>query len=122
MSKYGAVKTEIDGIVFDSKKEAKYYKIFKDKQSAGEISDLQLQVKYELVPAVYEYVVRHLKTKDKLEQKRIQAPINYVADFVYKDNSSGEVQVVDVKGFRTAAYKLKKKMMLAFKGINIIEY
>lgn len=122
MSKYKAIKTEVDGIVFDSKKEAKYYKIFKAKEESGEISDLRRQVVYELIPAVFEDRIKHLKTKDKIERKRVQPAITYVADFVFVDVASGTTQVIDIKGFRTAVYKLKKRMMRALKNIDIIEY
>ena len=44
----------------------------------------------------------------------------YYADFVVYF-PSGKVEVIDVKGFKTDVYKLKKKMMLAFHGIYIKE-
>lgn len=50
MNKYNAKKVEIDGITFDSKKEAARYCDLKLMQRAGEIRDLQLQVEYELIP------------------------------------------------------------------------
>ena len=50
-SKYGAKKVEIDGIIFDSKKEGRRYQELKMLQKAGEISNLQRQVKYILIPA-----------------------------------------------------------------------
>ena len=127
-SKFHNKKTLVDGIVFDSGKEAAYYKTLRDKQEAGEISGLRTQVIYELIPAIYEYreEVRHLKTKDKVvtKKKQIQSRTCYVADFVYTDNATGEERVVDVKSAITRkhpVYRLKKKMMLAFKGIKIIE-
>lgn len=127
-SKFHNKKTLVDGIVFDSGKEAAYYKTLRDKQEAGEISGLRTQVIYELIPAIYEYreEVRHLKTKDKIvtKKKPIQSRTCYVADFVYTDNATGEEMVVDVKSAITRkhpVYRLKKKMMLAFKGIKIIE-
>ena len=51
MSKYNSRKTVIDGITFDSKKEAKRYVELKKKQEEGEITDLRLQVPFELVPS-----------------------------------------------------------------------
>lgn len=121
MNKYLNKKTEIDGILFDSKKEALYYRKLKCSQDAGKIRDLQMQVSYELIPAVYRDVTVHLKTKDKIVRKQIQRPIIYKADFVYTDCSTGNTKVVDVKGIRTKEYILKKKMMLALKGIEIQE-
>ena len=107
--------------MFDSKKEAKYYLFLKQQESDGKVRDIQLQVSYELVPAVYRTEIKHLKTKDKEVQKKIQRAVNYVADFVYTDCSTGNTCVIDTKGFRTKEYKLKKKMMLAFLGVEIIE-
>ena len=120
-SKYGNRKAEIDGHVFDSRKEAKCYLFLKEKEKAGEISDLRLQVPYEIIPAIYETQVVHLKTKDKTVEKCVQKAVHYVADFVYTVTATGKEEVVDAKGFRTEGYKLKKKMMRAFCGIDIIE-
>lgn len=121
MNKYLNKKTTIDGITFDSKKEAQYYLYLKARQEAGEISNLQLQVSYELIPAVWKEEIKHLKTKDKIVRRQIQRAITYRADFVYIDNSTDTEVVIDVKGLRTKEYKLKAKMMLALKGIKIKE-
>lgn len=106
-SKYHNQKTEVDGSVFDSKKEANRYRELKMLEKAGEISDLWLQVKFELIPAIYEDGVC------------IQRAVYYVADFVYKEN--GEKIVEDVKGMKTEVYKIKKKLMLWVHGIKIRE-
>lgn len=122
INKYRNIRTEADGIVFDSKKEAKYYLYLKQLLIGGKISDLRRQVPYELVPAVYEEQIIHLKTKDKIIKKLVQRPITYVADFVYVDNCTGATVVVDVKGQKatmTKEFVLKKKMMLAFLNIKI---
>lgn len=122
--KYGNRKVTVDGKVFDSKKEARYYLFLKEAEKRGEISGLRLQVPYELIPAIYEDEVVHLKTKDKVVRKCVQKAVHYVADFVYLDNATGREEVVDVKGgqaTKTDVYKLKKKMMLAFNGIAITE-
>ena len=121
MSKYRNNKTEVDGMVFDSRKEAYYYKKLKLMLLAGEISNLRTQVTYELVPAIWRDEVKHLKTKDKIVKKLVQRAINYIADFVYTSTATGEECVIDCKGFRTKEYLIKKKMMLALKGISIIE-
>lgn len=89
-------------------------------QRAGEISDLRLQVPYELLPAVYETVEKQLKTKTKLVQRCVQRAVHYVADFVYKDKDGNEV-IEDSKGMRTKEYILKKKMMRALLGKQINE-
>jgi len=120
-NKFGNHKVTVDGIRFDSRKEAKFYLFLREAQKNGEISDLQLQVPYELIPAIYEDQVIHLKTKDKTVRRCVQKAVHYVADFVYTETSSGNEYVVDTKGFRTPEYKLKKKMMRAFRGIDIKE-
>ncbi|MBQ3950048.1 MAG: DUF1064 domain-containing protein [Bacteroidales bacterium] len=123
MSKYLNKKTEVDGILFDSKKEASYYLRLKEMETKGEINNLRRQVPYELIPAVYRDEVKHLKTKDKTVTKCLQRATHYIADFVY-NLPSGEEIVVDVKSYITrknAEYRLKKKMMLAFNGIEITE-
>lgn len=124
MNKYRNTKTTVDGITFDSKKEAGYYLFLKQKERDGEVSNLRMQVPYELIPAVYEEDVVHLKTKDKVVTRCVQRATHYVADFVYTVNATGEDEVVDVKSYitrRNPEYRLKKKMMLAFNGIKILE-
>lgn len=118
-NKYHAKKVEFYGITFDSKKEGLYYLKLKDMERRGEITDLRLQVPYELLPAIYRDEVVHLKTKDKVIKKLIQRAVTYVADFVYVQD--GKEVVIDAKGMRLPDYILKKKMMLALKGIEVIE-
>lgn len=119
--KYKNTRVTVDGISFDSRKEARHYQLLKALEKRGEITDLQRQVRFELIPAVYREEVVHLKTKDKTVRRCIQRAITYIADFVYNDAASGERKVVDTKGFRTKEYILKKKMMLALKGIDVLE-
>lgn len=118
-NKYHAKKVEFYGITFDSKKEGLYYLKLKDMERRGEITDLRIQVPYELLPAIYRDEVVHLKTKDKVVKKLIQRAVTYVADFVYVQD--GKEVVIDAKGMRLPDYILKKKMMLALKGIEVIE-
>ena len=99
MSKYNSRKTVIDDITFDSKKEAKRYIELKKKQEEGEITDLRLQVPFELVPSF---------TIEIDGKKRKRRNIRYIADFVYYEN--GQKVVEDVKGRKTEIYKLKKKL------------
>lgn len=118
-NKYHARKVVFDGITFDSKKEGLHYLALREQERRGEISNLRLQVPFELLPAIYKDEVVHLKTKDKVVKKLVQRAVHYIADFVYiKD---GKEYVVDAKGLRPAEYILKKKMMLANLGIEIIE-
>lgn len=109
-SKYGAQKTEYDGIVFDSKHEAMRWRELALLQRAGEITDLQRQVKYILVPA----------QKDE-SGKIAERAVSYVADFVYRDARSGEVVVEDAKGMHTREYIIKRKLVLYVHGIKIRE-
>ena len=102
-AKYGNTKVEIDGVPFDSKREAARWRELRLLERAGEISDLRRQVRYELVP--------------KLPGER---PVDYIADFVYRDSGGNEV-VEDVKGVRTPAYVIKRKLMLWRHGIRIRE-
>lgn len=118
MSKYHAKKTVVDGMVFDSKKEARQYGILKALEKAGEISDLQRQVEFLLIPEQREPDTVGMRGgihKGKL----IERKVTYVADFVYMRD--GEYVVEDVKGMRTPEYILKRKMMLYNKGIRIKE-
>lgn len=101
-SKYRAVKTEIDGITFDSKREAKRYQELRLLERAGEIENLRLQVAYELI-----------------EKSKYGRSIKYVADFVYERN--GDQIVEDAKGVRTPVYRLKKRLMAEKYGIKIEE-
>lgn len=103
-SKYSSAKTDIDGIRFDSKKEAEFYAELKLREKAGEITHLRLQPRYLLQKAF-----RH-------EGKQYRE-IEYIADFEYIDN--GKTVVVDVKGFRTAVYMLKKKLFLYKYGSKV---
>lgn len=119
MSKYGAKKTEIDGILFDSKKEANYYIKLKAMEQAGEISELELQKEFILIPVQREPSTVTKKGKEKAG-KVLERKCSYFADFYYKDNE-GTFHCVDTKGFKTADYKIKKKLMLWIHGIHIEE-
>ena len=99
-SKYGAKKTIIDGIKFDSIRESKRFQELALLQKAGVISELKLQQSFDLV-------VNGMKV------------CRYVADFVYIEKKRQIVE--DVKGVKTPSYNLKKKLMLACHGITIRE-
>lgn len=121
--KYGNTKATIDGIFFDSKKEARRYAELKMMLRAGEISDLELQKKFELIPAQYETVPRYGKNGKRLKDGKrcIENSCVYKADFVYTDNKTGQIVVEDTKGFRTTDYIIKRKLMLFVHGIRIKE-
>lgn len=120
--KYNNKKTVVDNIEFDSKKEAQRWIVLKEAEAQGVITDLQRQVKFELIPAVREEYVVHLKTKDKIKTRTLQLAICYTCDFTYcKD---GEYIVSDVKAspkMLPKEYVLKKKILFALKGILIKE-
>lgn len=122
-NKFGAkkVKDPVSGRVFDSKREFNRYTELSLMQLAGEIKDLRCQVKYELLPPVYE-VVDMVGKSGKVRRVRrcVERGVNYVADFVYLDKDGNEV-VEDAKGHRTAEYILKRKMMLYFYSIRLHE-
>ena len=110
--KYKNKKVEIEGILFDSTKEGKRYLVLKQALDKGEIQDLQLQVRYELIPAIKEEYVEHLKTKDKVKTRTLQLPITYTCDFQYVKD--GELVVEDVKASPKMIPKefiLKEKLM-----------
>lgn len=93
--RYNHTKVEADGLKFDSKKEYERYLFLKSEVDSGNISNLRTQVTYELIPAVTEEYVEHLKTKDKIKTRTLQRPITWTADFVY--NKGNEEVVEDVK-------------------------
>jgi hypothetical protein len=102
-SKYGNKKmTAPDGQRFDSVKEYHRWGCLRLLERAGVIKDLKRQVKFELIPRIGN-----------------ERACNYIADFTYMEN--GELVVEDVKGVRTDAYKIKKKLMLWVHGIRIKE-
>ena len=103
-SKYYAKKVEYDGIVFDSKLEAARYKILKQLEQAGELSELEVQVDFPCVVTV------------NGEDQKI---CSYIADFRYKRGE--EVVVEDTKGVITQVFRLKKKLVEAlYPGTKIL--
>lgn len=99
-SKYNNVKVDFDRHTFDSQKECNVYIGLRMRLIAGEISNLQLQVKYELNEGgTHSY--------------------KYIADFVHVEN--GKIVVTDAKGFRTTVFKKKAKLMLQVWGITVVE-
>lgn len=106
-SKYRNKKTVVDGITFDSQKEAARYNELKLMLAAGEIRDLKLQPQFTL-----------LEGFKALSGERV-SPMIYKADFSYTED--GQFVVEDVKGMLTDVYKIKRKMMLDRYGIKIKE-
>jgi hypothetical protein len=111
-SKYGARKSIVDGITFDSQAEATRYTFLRHMQRMGTIGGLQLQVRYRLMAG--DTVLKI--TSPTYPKGRA---VTYVADFVYTEN--GKTIIEDVKGMQTPVYKLKKAIMAAM-GHEIREH
>lgn len=108
-AKYGNVKTEVNGVVYDSKKEAQRAIELEQLEKAGVIKNLERQKKYVLQP------------KFMLAGHTVRE-ITYVADFVYEQD--GKIVVEDVKSEITRknqVYKLKKKLMMYVHHLEITE-
>ena len=121
-NKYNNKKIVNEFGTWDSKKEFQRWLVLKEAEAQGLITDLQRQVKFELIPAVREDYVVHLKTKDKIKTRTLQLAICYTCDFAYYKN--GEYIVSDVKAspkMLPKEYVLKKKILFALKGILIKE-
>ena len=101
-SKYHSKKTEVYGISFDSKKEAGRYQELLLLERAKKITDLELQPRFDLV----------------VNDQKIGF---YKADFRYTDIKTGDSVVEDVKGMKTPVYNLKRKLVKALYGIDIVE-
>jgi hypothetical protein len=102
-TKYNARKTEIDGIIFHSKKEANYYLTLCQEIRDKKIDSFKRQVKFELVPP-----------------QDGERAVNYIADFItYKDGC--EVDIIDVKGMRLSDYIIKRKLMQWIYKVKIRE-
>lgn len=103
--KYRNIPTVVDGIRFDSSKEAKHYRDLLARQSVGEIADLVLQPKFKLV----------------VDGELIAT---YTADFQYVEVATGLLVVEDVKSVATRrerAYRIIRKLMKALYKITIVE-
>jgi hypothetical protein len=100
-NKYGARKTEVDGIKFHSAKEAKRYTELQVLSRAGLVKGLILQPRFPIV-------INGVKV------------CTYVADFEFIDETGARV-IEDVKGMKTDVYTLKNKLMRAVHGIDVKE-
>lgn len=99
-NKYLNKKVIVDGILFDSKKEAGAYSVLKLLEKQGIISDLELQPKYELL-------VNDIKIGI------------YIADFKFYDKKKKRWRVTDVKGIQTKIFRRNKKHLKAQYGIDV---
>lgn len=101
-SKYGNSKIVVDGVKFDSLKEARRHGVLVQLEAMGVIKDLELQPRYDC--EVFGVFICFWK-----------------GDFRYKDVATDAVVVEDAKGFKTAIYRLKKRLVEALHGIKIME-
>lgn len=110
MTKYGNHKTEVDGIAFDSKKEARRYAELRLLERAGEIQLLRTQPKFNLLPS------------KRRPDGVMERSLSYTADFEYRDKA-GQVIVEDCKSpaSRTQQYVIRRKLMLYLFGIAVRE-
>lgn len=124
-TKYNATKVTIDGHTFDSKKESNRYLELKLLERGKVISDLRMQVEFELLPNQYATEKRYGKNGKPLKDKKVllERRVVYRADFVYTLNETGETVVEDTKSeaTRTPEYIIKRKLMLHKYGIRIRE-
>ena len=111
-------KKEVDGIVFDSETEANYYVYIRDNKKKLKIAEIELQPEFTLQQKFIltpdgkriDYVNdKQFKSEQKKYPKCTHQAIKYVADFrITYEN--GKVEVIDVKGIKTADFKIKEKM------------
>lgn len=100
-AKYRNVPTEVDGVRFDSIKEARDYQRLKLLEQAGQITNLRLQPEFVLQEAYTDCDGVHHRA------------IRYIADFAWDDLYTGKSHVLDSKGFQTKDFRLKAKMFRA---------
>ena len=107
-AKYCNQKHEVNGIKFDSKKEAEYYKTLMFRKQVGEVINIELQPKFP-------YEITYSANDKTYKRKAF-----YKADFkvILADNT---VQIIDVKGFKTETYKRKKRIIEALYDFVILE-
>ena len=118
MSKYGNTKEIIDGITFDSQKEANRYCELRLLQRAGKIDKLELQKEFELIPAQFESI----KVGNTWKRgKCVERACRYRCDFYYWDCEKQNWVCEDVKGYKTDVYKIKRKLLRYRYGIEVRE-
>lgn len=118
-SKFHNEPVTVDGVKYDSRGEASRMAFLKLLERAGKINGLQYHKKFELIPAITEEVVEHLKTKDKIVTKTVQTARYYEADFTYTIVATGEEVVEDFKGMETDLFKFKAALFFYKYGKRI---
>ncbi len=112
-NKYHRTKVVFDGIEFDSKLEGERYLFLKDMERQGFISNLQRQVRFEVVPRQCVKIPRIGKKGQPLMPKVVvvEKNVEYIADFTYFVRDKVCIVVEDTKGFKTKDYIIKRKLM-----------
>lgn len=100
-NKFGAKRTTVDGITFDSKREAAFYAELKLREKAGEVAGVELQRRFALLGQDGSLIC------------------TYVADFCFWDHVADRFRCVDVKGVETDVFKIKRKLKKACLGIDV---
>ena len=103
LNKFNAQRADAFGIVFDSQKERDYFLFLKGEEQKGKIKKIQLQPNYELLPAQL--------VEQANGRKKQYAPITYTPDF-FVEWKDGRKEIIEVKGFKTEPYRMRKKMLL----------
>ena len=106
-SKYRNTRCTVDGQTYRSQREATRHRSLLLMQRSGLIAELQREVPFVLAPAV------------RFTDRRATPALRYFADFVYTQD--GQRVVEDCKGLRTEGYRIKRHLMLALHGIEILE-
>ena len=124
-AKYNNKKVCVDGILFDSKDEAKRYYELMLLEKAGKVKDVKYHEEFELIPAQYETYERNGKNGKHLQDgvRLVERAAVYTADFTYIDCETGEKVVEDVKceKTKTEAYVIRRKLMYQKYKIKIKE-
>ena len=115
-NKYKAVKTTIDGITFDSKREAKRYTELKLLEKAGHITHLELQPEYQITIngakiCKYKADFRYFTVRQENREQYTNSKGEWQTPTITGDKE-GQI-VEDVKGFKTPIYRLKKRLVEA---------
>jgi len=106
-SKFNAQPQVVDGIKFDSKREAKRWQDLNNLQRAGLISNLERQVTYILAPSV------------KIDgEDRARPALRFKADFRYVDELGATI-VDDCKGMPDTAFRIRQHLMKSVHGIDV---
>jgi hypothetical protein len=120
MRKYKNKKVEVDGILFDSKAEANRYLYLKTLLRAKKITDLELQKKYEVIPAQYKTYKRYGRGGKQLKDGKVclERAVIYKADFVYEENGKTLVTITpNIKSRDLFAY-----LIFAVAGGTVLSY